>query len=79
MDVLERFKRYTALDTTSDENSDTCPSSERQWALAHLLEQEMNPYVRFFDYPQVSYEGQLEDFSYTQEGFWRGCSKEDLG
>lgn len=41
MDVLERFKRYTALDTTSDETSETCPSSERQWALARLLEQEM--------------------------------------
>lgn len=41
MNVTERFMQYIALDTTSDEASETCPSSERQWALARLLEKEM--------------------------------------
>ena len=41
MHVTERFLNYVALDTTSDESSDTCPSTERQWALARLLEKEM--------------------------------------
>ena len=41
MDVTERFMAYIALDTTSDESSPSCPSTERQWALARLLEKEM--------------------------------------
>ena len=41
MTVLERFLRYIALDTTSDESSPACPSSERQWELGRLLEKEM--------------------------------------
>ena len=41
MDVTERFMAYIALDTTSDENSPSCPSTERQWTLARLLEKEM--------------------------------------
>ncbi len=41
MDLKTRFLTYVAMDTTSDESSDTCPSSERQWALARHLEQEM--------------------------------------
>lgn len=43
-----------------------------------VLQKEKNPLVRFFDYPEVSYEGQLEDFNYQHEGFWRGCTNEDL-
>lgn len=43
-----------------------------------VLAGEMNPMIRFFDYPEVSYEGQLEDYNYRNEGFWRGCTKEDL-
>ena len=41
MTVEERFLKYIALDTTSDENSPACPSTEGQWALARLLEGEM--------------------------------------
>ena len=41
MTVQERFLSYVALDTTSDEASPTCPSTERQWALARKLEAEM--------------------------------------
>ena len=41
MKVQERFLRYIALDTTSDENSPSCPSTQRQWQLARALEAEM--------------------------------------
>lgn len=41
MTAEERFLQYIALDTTSDESSPTCPSTEGQWALIRLLEKEM--------------------------------------
>ena len=41
MEVQERFFRYIALDTTSNEACPDCPSSERQWALAKMLKEEM--------------------------------------
>lgn len=40
--VSERFLRYVTIDTTSDPNSDTCPSSpEKQLPFADLLVKEM--------------------------------------
>lgn len=39
--ALERFLRYAAMDTTSDERVRTSPSSEGQWALARLLQAEL--------------------------------------
>jgi tripeptide aminopeptidase len=41
MTTKERFLRYVAIDTGADENSKTHPSSEKQWALARLLENEL--------------------------------------
>ncbi len=41
MKAMERFLRYAALDTGADENSGAHPSSDKQWALARLLEQEL--------------------------------------
>lgn len=38
----------------------------------------MNPMIRFFNYPQVTYEGQLEDYNYCNDGFWRRCTAADL-
>ncbi|MGW8266474.1 MAG: peptidase T [Longimicrobiales bacterium] len=35
--LVERFLEYVRIDTTSDEHSDTCPSTERQFVLARLL------------------------------------------
>ena len=37
-----------------------------------------DPLIRFFDCPEVSYEGQREDFDYSQMGFWRPCDGENL-
>lgn len=39
--VHERFLKYVAIDTESDPNSETCPSTEKQSVLANLLVEEM--------------------------------------
>ncbi len=39
--VLERFLRYIKIDTQSNENSETTPSTEKQFALAKILKQEL--------------------------------------
>jgi tripeptide aminopeptidase len=39
--LLERFLRYVKIDTRSDETSNTCPSTEKQWKLARLLYDEL--------------------------------------
>ncbi|MDD3875348.1 MAG: peptidase T [Bacteroidales bacterium] len=39
--VLERFLRYIAIDTQSDENSETTPSTEKQFNLARVLKKEL--------------------------------------
>jgi tripeptide aminopeptidase len=39
--VLDRFLRYVQIHTTSDPNSKTTPSTERQWALLRLLADEL--------------------------------------
>ncbi len=41
MHVKERFLTYVAYPTMSDENSESCPSSEKQRALAYHLEREL--------------------------------------
>lgn len=43
-----------------------------------VLNGEMNTDIRFFDYPEVSYEGQLEENDYSRFGIWRTCTKENL-
>jgi tripeptide aminopeptidase len=39
--IVERFKRYIAIDTKSDENSNTCPSTPGQLELGALLVDEL--------------------------------------
>lgn len=39
--IIERFKRYIAIDTKSDENSKTCPSTPGQLELGALLIEEL--------------------------------------
>ena len=41
MELKERFLKYVAIDTQSDENSETFPSSEKEWDLLNLLVEEM--------------------------------------
>jgi len=40
--VLDRFLKYISIDTQSDENSETCPSTQRQFDLANVLFSELN-------------------------------------
>lgn len=37
-----------------------------------------NEKVRMFDYPKVSYEGQIDEFDYSEFGHWRVCQEENL-
>ena len=41
-EYLQRFLRYVAIDTQSNESSETVPSTETQLNLAHLLRDELN-------------------------------------
>lgn len=40
--VLQRFLRYIAIDTRSDDSSETTPSTPGQWDIARLLVDELN-------------------------------------
>ncbi|MFD0963935.1 peptidase T [Pseudofulvibacter geojedonensis] len=40
-DIINRFVSYVTIDTEADPNSDTCPSSEKQWDLANKLVEEL--------------------------------------
>lgn len=40
-DLLKRFLRYVRIDTQSDPHSSTCPSTEKQWEIIHLLSEEL--------------------------------------
>ena len=39
--LIKRFVSYVTIDTQSDENSSTTPSTQKQWDLAHKLHQEL--------------------------------------
>lgn len=39
--ILKRFLKYISYDTQSDENSETCPSSKKQFDLANYVKDEM--------------------------------------
>lgn len=39
--IIDRFLRYVKIDTQSDPNSDSTPSTEKQWNLAYKLAEEL--------------------------------------
>ena len=39
--LVDRFLRYVRVNTQSDPDSDSCPSTDRQWTLARMLRDEM--------------------------------------
>ena len=41
MELKERFLKYVAINTRSDENSETFPSTAVQWDLLNTLVEEM--------------------------------------
>ena len=40
--IINRFISYVTIDTESDSNSETTPSTKKQWDLAHKLVEELN-------------------------------------
>lgn len=40
-ELIKRFTTYVKVDTQSDENSNTCPSTPGQWTLLHMLVDEL--------------------------------------
>ncbi len=42
MELKERFLKYVAIDTRSDENSESFPSTDKQWNLLNALVEEMH-------------------------------------
>ena len=56
MDILERFKKYISFDTTSNEESDTIPSTKSQYEFAKILVNDLieigltNAYVDEYGY-----------------------------
>ena len=50
--LIERFIRYSKIDTQSDENSDTHPSTEKQHKLAELLADELKTLGLDVDYDE---------------------------
>ncbi|MFL6556900.1 MAG: peptidase T, partial [Bacillus sp. (in: firmicutes)] len=40
-ELIERFTSYVKVDTQSNENNETCPSTEGQWTLARMLVEEL--------------------------------------
>ena len=40
-DIISRFVKYVSIDTESDPNNKNFPSTEKQWELAKILEQEL--------------------------------------
>ncbi|MDH5163586.1 peptidase T [Heyndrickxia oleronia] len=40
-EIIERFTSYVKIDTQSNEDSETCPSTPGQWDLLHKLEEEL--------------------------------------
>jgi tripeptide aminopeptidase len=54
--VVDRFLRYISIDTCSDDHSESQPSTQKQWNLLRLLEQEL----KALNVPEVS----LDEFGY---------------
>ncbi|SHH65427.1 tripeptide aminopeptidase [Anaerosphaera aminiphila DSM 21120] len=65
MDIVERFKRYISVETTSDENSDTVPSSKIQLDLAKIVAEDMKAIG-------------LEDVIFDNKGYVYGTLKSNI-
>ena len=59
--VSSRFLRYVSYDTMSDENSPTCPSTQKQKLLGTALVEEMLAKVPY-DAPKFSLDPEVKDF-----------------
>ena len=64
--ILDRFLRYVAIDTQSDENSTSQPSSERQLNLLRLLRDELNA---------MGVNATLDEFGYVMATIPANCDR----
>ena len=55
--LLERFLRYVKIDTQSDPDSTTYPSTEGQWDLLRMLEAELKEILKSSDIKRTGFEG----------------------
>ncbi|MGW7797287.1 peptidase T [Staphylococcus xylosus] len=54
-DIIERLTRYVTIDTQSDPESDTTPSTEKQWDLLNLLNDELTDFGLETDIDEQGY------------------------
>lgn len=67
--LLDRFLRYVAIDTQSDENSDTQPSSVKQLDLLSLLRDELQ---------QMGVEASLDEYGYVMAHIPSNCPDKNI-
>ena len=67
--LLDRFLRYVAIDTQSDENSDTRPSSVKQLDLLSLLRDELQ---------QMGVEASLDEYGYVMAHIPSNCPDKNI-
>ncbi len=65
--ILERFLRYVSVDTQSDPESETQPSSERQLDLLRMLKDELSA---------MGVEATLDNYGYVMASIPSNCGKE---
>lgn len=65
--ILERFLRYVAVDTQSDENSESQPSSARQLNLLGMLRDELNA---------MGVEAALDEYGYVMATIPSNCGED---
>ena len=67
--LLDRFLRYVAIDTQSDENSDTQPSTVKQLDLLSLLRDELQ---------QMGVEASLDEYGYVMAHIPSNCPDKNI-
>ena len=65
--ILERFLRYVSVDTQSDPESDTQPSSKKQLDLLKMLKEELSA---------MGVEATLDEYGYVMASIPSNCGKE---
>ncbi len=81
MEILSDRERLTISNVAIGEVWIAGGQSNMEFQLRYDAERKSakeNPHIRMFDYPEVSYEGQLLEHDYSDFGFWRECTEENL-
>lgn len=67
--ILERFLRYVAVDTQSDPDSESQPSTSRQLVLLEMLKDELQ---------DMGIEASLDEFGYVMASIPSNCGKDNV-